>query len=618
MATFKAPASPPKSVMMFDTFMGCDFTNNPANVEKIQSPSCINLIRDVPGKVRKCMGYETIKTYDGAINGFHYIYGHEDGVVHAGEKLYQGDEVLYDKMANTRSQSWEFDGKLYIIDGTQMVVYDGETVKPITEVAKIPTITISKNPDGGGESYEALNLLQPGFKELFLGTEEDTEYQLTFGELDETKVEVQILDENGNWVDKEEETDFTVDRENGIITFLEAPGKSPRTGEDNISITAYRTVEGYADRINKCSLGTLYGVSGASDRLFLSGNPDYINYDWYSDQYDPTFFPDTAYGVIGTSRSAIVGYSVINNYLATHKDEMEVDQSIVLRSGELIDDNPTFRVVNTMQGPGAIAKGSFAYLINEPLFLTRSGIYAVTTQDLTGERYSQNRSFYLDGKLLSEGGLENSIACVYNDMYWLVVNDVAYILDGIQSLSPNANAPYSTRQYVGFYRNNLPANCMWTQHNRLFFGTKDGRICRFFNDATSQNSYNDDGKPIEAIWETPDLDGKIFYKKKTFRHLALSVPYAIKSTVEIFVQKFGVWTHFKDFFVNGSYFSFSNLDFEDFTFNCDITEKLVSTKIRVKKVDKARFRFRNANVNEPFGLYELALEFVENGNYKGE
>lgn len=618
MATFKAPASPSKSVMMFDTFMGCDFTNNPANVAKIQSPSCVNLIRDVPGKVRKCMGYETIKTYDGPINGFHYIYGHEDGVVHAGEKLYQGDAVLYDSMANTRSTSWEFSGKLYIIDGTQMVVYDGETVKPITEIAKIPTITISKDPTGGGESYEALNLLQPGFKELFLGTEDATEYQLTFGELDETEVKVQILNEDGEWVDKEEETDFTVDRENGVVTFIEAPGKSPLTGEDNVSITAYRTVEGYADRINKCSIGTLYGVSGASDRLFLSGNPDYINYDWYSDQYDPTFFPDTAYGVIGTSRSAIIGYSVINNYLATHKDEMEIDQSIVLRSGELLDDEPTFRVVNTMQGPGAIARGSFAYLINEPLFLTRSGIYAVTTQDLTGERYSQNRSFYLNGKLLSEGGLENSIACVFNDMYWLVVNDVAYILDGLQNLSANANAPYSTRQYVGFYRNNLPANCMWVKSNRLFFGTKDGRICRFFNDATSQNSYNDDGAPIEAIWETPDLDGKIFYKKKTFRHMALSVPYAIASTIEIYVQKFGVWTHFKDFVVNGSYFSFSNLDFANFTFSCDVTEKLISTKIRVKKVDKARFRFRNASVNEPFGLYELALEFVENGNYKGE
>ena len=271
-----------------------------------------------------------------------------------------------------------------------------------------------------------------------------------------------------------------------------------------------------------------------------------------------------------------------------------------------------------MQGPGAIARGSFAYLINEPLFLTRSGIYAVTTQDLTGERYSQNRSFYLNGKLLSEGGLENSIACVFNDMYWLVVNDVAYILDGLQNLSANANAPYSTRQYVGFYRNNLPANCMWVKDNRLFFGTKDGRICRFYNDATSQNSYNDDGQPIEAIWETPDLDGKIFYKKKTFRHLALSVPYAIASTVEIYVQKFGIWTHFKNFIVNGSYFSFSNLDFGNFSFSCNITEKLISTKIRVKKVDKARFRFRNANVNEPFGLYELALEFVENGNYKGE
>ena len=39
-------------------------------------------------------------------------------------------------------------------------------------------------------------------------------------------------------------------------------------------------------------------------------------------------------------------------------------------------------------------------------------------------------------------------------------------------------------------------------------------------------------------------------------------------------------------------------------------------KIKVKKVDKARFRLQNL-LAEPFGIYEVALEFVENGKYKG-
>jgi hypothetical protein len=39
--------------------------------------------------------------------------------------------------------------------------------------------------------------------------------------------------------------------------------------------------------------------------------------------------------------------------------------------------------------------------------------------------------------------------------------------------------------------------------------------------------------------------------------------------------------------------------------------------MRLKKVDKARFRFVNDVVNEPFGIFNFALEFVESGNYKG-
>jgi len=49
----------------------------------------------------------------------------------------------------------------------------------------------------------------------------------------------------------------------------------------------------------------------------------------------------------------------------------------------------------------------------------------------------------------------------------------------------------------------------------------------------------------------------------------------------------------------------------------EITALAPSTmKIKVKKVDKARFRLQNL-LAEPFGIYEVALEFVENGKYKG-
>lgn len=617
MATkFSIPSSPSRSVLTISTFLGADFTNSPAAVSENQSPNCKNMIRDVPGKVRKCMGYKKIAEYDDQINGYHYIRGEQYGLVHAGTKMYYNGVVKYSDANNARSRSWQFDNKLYIVDGKKLLVWDGAEVKPASEYAKIPTVTIAKAPNGGGTSYEDLNLIQPGFTELFAGTEGDTAYHMTFGGLDDTTVKAYILDSSGSWAEKTENTDFTVDRENGIINFTAAPGKSPVTGEDNVKITAYRTVSGYADRINKCCIGTQYGLKGAMDRLFLSGNPDYINQDWFSDQNDPTYFADTYYSSLGTSKSAIMGYSVINNYLATHKDEMETDQFIVLREGVLADNKPVFRSVNTLQGAGAIAKDTFAYLSSEPLFLTRSGVYAITAQDITGEKYGQNRSFYLNGKLLKESDLEKSFAFVYKDMYWLCVNGVAYILDGLQPMQTDKSMPYSTRQYAGFYRTNIPANCMWEKDGNLYFGTTDGRVCEFYSDSDALVSYNDDGEKIEAIWETPDLDGKLFYKNKTFRYLAVRLKSAVATTLEMYVQKRGLWSFIKKDNYTARYLSFGSVVFSKFTFNSDQTQKIIPTKLRVKKVDKARFRFVNSELNEPFGLFDIALEYVENGNHK--
>ena len=617
MATkFSIPSSPSRSVLTISTFIGADFTNSPAAVSENQSPNCKNMIRDVPGKVRKCMGYKKIAEYDDQINGYHYIRGEQYGLVHAGTKMYYNGVVKYSDANNARSRSWQFDNKLYIVDGKKLLVWDGAEVKPASEYAKIPTVTIAKAPNGGGTSYEDLNLIQPGFTELFAGTEGDTAYHMTFGGLDDTTVKAYILDSSGSWAEKTENTDFTVDRENGIINFTAAPGKSPVTGEDNVKITAYRTVSGYADRINKCCIGTQYGLKGAMDRLFLSGNPDYINQDWFSDQNDPTYFADTYYSSLGTSKSAIMGYSVINNYLATHKDEMETDQFIVLREGVLADNKPVFRSVNTLQGAGAIAKETFAYLSSEPLFLTRSGVYAITAQDITGEKYGQNRSFYLNGKLLKESDLEKSFAFVYKDMYWLCVNGVAYILDGLQPMQTDKSMPYSTRQYAGFYRTNLPANCMWEKDGNLYFGSTDGRVCEFYSDSDALVSYNDDGEKIEAIWETPDLDGKLFYKNKTFRYLAVRLKSAVATTLEMYVQKRGLWSFIKKDNYTARYLSFGSVVFSKFTFSSDQTQKIIPTKLRVKKVDKARFRFVNSELNEPFGLFDIALEYVENGNHK--
>lgn len=616
MAQFSVPAAPSRSILVIDEFHGVDFTNSPTNVDEKKSPNAPNMIRDVPGKVRKSMGWHTVKQYSERINGVHFRREDTDGLVHSGTKLYKGDDEVYSEANDERSQSWQFGENLYIVDGKALLTYDGTDVKLTSTAAKIPTLTIAKSPTGGGTPFEDLNLIQPAFIELFAGTETDKVYSMTFSGLDAV-VLVEELQSNGTWKTLSAGTDYTADLAAGKVTFTTAPGKSPITGEDNVRITASRLVAGYADRINKCRFGTLFGVNGAADRLFLSGNPDFVNYDWHSGQNDPTYWPDTGYSVIGTEKSAIVGYSIINDRLATHKDDQADGRNVVIRQGDLVDSEAVFPVVNTLQGQGAVATYSFAYLVNEPLFLTKLGVYAITAQDITGEKYAQNRSFFVNGKLLEEENLQEAFAFVYKDLYWLCINGVAYILDGLQPLQTDKSMPYSTRQYAAFYRTNVPARVMWEREGQLFFGSPDGRICQFYDDPASQLSYNDDGQPIYCCWETPDFSGKLFYKNKTFRFLAVRLAAAIATSVKLYGRRRGIWTFIKEDDTRARYFNWEYLDWSKFSWSNDETPQVITTKVRIKKVDKSRFRLENDVLNEPFGINDVAIEYVENGNFKG-
>ena len=619
---FKVPASPSRSTLTIDTFLGADFTNDPANVDIDKSPNILNMIRDVPGKVRKSMGYQTIAEFTDPINGYHTKRGVAHGLIHAGTKIYEGDyedpTELYSDANNSRSRSWQFGDKVCILDGKALLIWDGTTVEKASTNAKIPVTLIGGNPAGGGTSYYALNLLSPGFTEQFLGTVGTTEYHLSYTDLDDTEVKAEVLQNDGTWNTLVENTDFTVNRETGVVTFTVAPGESPVTGEDNVKITAYKTVEGYADRVNKCSIGTLYGASGDLNRLFISGNPDdeYVNYQWYSAANDPTYFPDTNYQLIGTAKSAIVGYSVISSYLAVFKDKQEVEQNIVLVSSTTVKDEVTFATQTTLHGSPSICSDSHGYLAGEPIFLTSLGVYALTSQDITGRELTNLRSFFLNGKLLDETDLDKAYAFVYKDFYILAVNGVLYILDGLQSVQTDKSAPYSTRQFVGYFRDNVDANTMWEEDGALWFGSKTGKVCKFYTNPDDIFSYNDDGAAIMCRWETPDFDGKLFYKNKTFRYLAVRLKQAIVTSIRMSVMKRGLWTVLSTNASTASYFSFKSLVFSKLSFSSDVTNRVVPLKTRVKKVDKARYRFENLNVNEPFALDKIGIEYVEKGNFK--
>lgn len=626
MASFNIPSSPSKYTMVVDTFRGVDLLNSPANVEKSRSPAAPNMIRDQVGKVRKRMGYQTVATAPerARINGVHYL--GEERLLHAGTKLYRWTDgesgAVFEElgaMADARSVSFRFDDRLYLLDGTEYRVYDGTALAAVSAGAYVPTVVISRNPTGGGTAYEALNLLGNKWTESFLGTAEDTAFQLTADGLDETPVTAEVLNADGEWVAKTEGTDFTVDREKGTVTFTAAPGESPVTGHDNVHITAGKAREGYGAAVSGCTVCAVYGVGGAADRVFLSGNAGeaMVGMDWYSAYDDPTYFPDTNYTRLSRDGSRVAGYAILNNTLATFLQGSTDGRNVVVRTGSLDSSGEAlFRITNTLIGQDAAAPGTFALAGKEPLFLTERGVYAITAEELTGEKYSQERSYYISTALEAAEDKAGACAIVWRDFYVLALGSTLYLLD-LRQRSYEKNSPYSSFQYECYYFPAITARVLFQDGEALCFGQADGVLRRFGTNVDAPESYNDDGAAIDAYWETSDFDGKAFFRAKTFTGVSVRLASAVLTGVKIYAQKQGIWSQVFDAKERARYLDWSYIDFAKFVFSADRTPRTLWGKIKLKKVDKVRFRLQNNALNEPFGLYAFGLEWKEpGGNYK--
>lgn len=639
MAKFNVPDPPKVYTESLKNFKGVDFANNPTQVATYRSPDAQNIISDLAGKPVKRTGYETIAEFGSRINGI-YRLATEDAekfIVHAGTKLYEwtrtdekfaaSGNVIYSDMNNQRSTAFQNDKKLYLLDGKTYLVYgefDGAfCVKRVSDIATVPIVVESRNPDGtGGSTAEGLNVLTQKQTYSFFGTATATEYHLAAVnvKLKSDAVTARIMDANGNWIDKKEGTDFTVDRTKGIITFKTAPGVSPSGSADNVEITVVEDTEYEytTEIINKCTIAVQYGYRGSTDRVFISGNPDAKNFHYWSAVNDPCYFPAFNYASLGQDSSAIMGYSLVNDMLVVHKEDNEQDQTIFLVTGSYSSDvGYHFAISGSVAGVGAISKYCFQKLGTEPMFLSRQGVYSVATQYLTAEKYAQSRSYYVDPRLTKEADLSEAVAKEFNGNYYLAVNGHVYMADGRQETYIK-DAPQNKYQYEWYYLTNIDARVWWEYEGRLYFGDSYGKVKVFMLDSentAAHNAYNDDGAPIRAYWDTPIFTFDVLSRYKTLKGFwVMQAPYR-RSSVDIFYRLKGDLQLKKHSTMD--ILDFNDIDFTRFSFITDDSPMIIATNAKAKKFMMIQFRVENNAVGEGFGFYEMEAAYTVGGKYKG-
>lgn len=662
--------SPAMAAVVYDRLKGVDFSTDQSLIDTARSPFALNLVSGPGGYPEKRPGWRTLQQLNGHIYGLHVgmVKGENVYLVHCGDKIlrwWPGDPArgatqLRAGVNRNYSRSFVHKDRIFLLTGAEYLVYgvfDGkESIKPVSDIATVPTVFFNSSPVGlDGVPLQDKNILTNRRTVGFLGdyTEGETSssgnnvFALPYENIDASNMVVKVKDPDTlEWVEYRKDTSgkwevekvqidsglvapvvrgykwmfypnnlsggvipknsFVVDATFGMVGIYPAPWKN-EAGEDNVEITfdlAPKEDEDTADTLNKCDTFAVF-----EERIWLTGNPEKPAFDWHSDADDPTYFPDTGYTRVGTAGTEIMGYLQVGTAQAVVKAEGSQDASLYLRTVGTLNDLTAFPIKQGVSGQGAISKRAFSNILDDPLYLTRNGVFAVSSNIVTEQRTLANRSRFLDPKLARETNLKEAVACSWNGMYLLSMTDgTVYIMDGKQEKSYQENSLTGAGyNYEAYHWNNMPATCWLPDGAELYFGTADGRICKLNTDIGGVEKYNDDGAPIRAVRATRVEFCGDFLRYKTMVKKGsglLMQPYS-RSSVKVYVRTDR--TKAQDFFK-------AALDDDDWAevirpedFGAWEEARVVPFKKKVKKWKWIQIIVENNEINEGFGVYGMII-----------
>ena len=304
---------------VYGGFRGVDFRGEEINL--VRSPDAKNVWKDYKetDSIRTRPELEHIHSFEDVVHGiFFYEVGNTKMLlVHSGTKLYKVDEsitVLHSDLNAAKSSAFIYNNVWYFKDGKHYLQYDGDGIKEVE--GYVPTTTIARKPAGGGTKYEDVNLLTGKRINTFLADGTSTEFALDAQGIDSDYEPVVKV--NGEVV-----TNYTADYANGKITFTEAPVEPLTDGQDNVSVEFKKDIDGYRDKINKCTLLQVF-----DNRVFFSGNDEFPNMIWHCSLSDPTYCSDLDYYNEGLDTAKVKGLVAGNNVLWVFKEPSQANTTV--------------------------------------------------------------------------------------------------------------------------------------------------------------------------------------------------------------------------------------------------------------------------------------------------
>lgn len=600
---------------VYTNFSGVDFLEEASLVSITRSPDALNVWKNYEDTQGACIetrpGFRKLAQIGEKINGI-YVYNSNVAIVHSKTKLFEWSNFpnepdeqslreLYNDMNDRKScfNKADSDKKLYINDGNNYLVYNGTEVKKVIEDNPfVPRTSISRKAGsiGGGEMLQDVNILTPKRINSFLADGETKEFFLDAQEIDSEAVTAIVND-----IEMVENTDFTVDREKGKVTFNEIPSKPNLSGEDNVFITFSKTIEGYEDRIAKCTNALLF-----DNRLFFSGNPQYPNAIFHSERANPQYISDLNYYEDGSSDSEITSMTVGNNILWVFKNLDQNNANVFYH--EPITDTEHGRIYPSKQGN--VSVGCYVGSMNfqdDIVYLSRYGLEGISTEKIDSRQVIAHRSSLVDVKMTNENDYSDATMVTWKGYLCILVDGRIYLADSRQKY-----AKLDSFEYEWFYWDIASANpnILKEYDDCLYIGACDGSI--FVVEGT-----NDNEQTILSYWTTPmDNFGFENQLKTTNKRGGIAKIKTIPNGIIKIARKTDKSPEYKyttQKSANG--FNFGNLDFTNFSF-ITTNKSYFIHKIKEKKIVELSLKFYSDEKDKPFGLYSSTIEAFAGGYVK--
>lgn len=420
----------------YKSFRGVDFSTRPDEVAYFRSPDALNMWRNYKndnqsGGIETRPDIELLKDFGDTIYGiaFYDINGEKHRIVHAGTKLYDNEDVIYEQMAEHKSIFFIYDDILYFLDGFHYLQYDKTTVSEV--VGYIPTTTTAKSPAGDGTIYQAVNILTDLRKNGFVADGSSKEYVL----------DVESIDEDYTpkvWINDVETTDFTWTPGENKITFRTAPSVPLTDGQPNVFIQ-FRKTTNNRSVLEKATLVTMFDT-----RIFLGGCPDAPNTIFHcsftKDISSPCYFPDNCWYTDGLDQASIRGMVAGNNALWVFKEPNTEDTTIFYHNPV---NNETYGKVYAPT-PSSISTGCIGRAINfndDIVFFSDRGMEGISS-DVTTEQVIAHRSTLIDTKLTTLDGYKDMILQEWRGYLFVIIGNKMFLADSKSKSKVNTEVQY--------------------------------------------------------------------------------------------------------------------------------------------------------------------------------